>query len=111
MEHTFQTNKVTQCSIEGDPDWWFDYYQVGPQERYSLAESSQETKMAISICNRCDALEECRAWALKYSNLSGVWGGLVPADRTRIRNSKGIVAINFDNTWSSPIQIGNKEAV
>lgn len=111
MEHTFQTDKVTQCSIEGDPDWWFDYKQVGIQSKYNLSESSQETKMAISICERCDALQECRDWAIKYSNLGGVWGGLVPADRTRIRRMKGIKEIDFNMTWDSPMQMGNKETV
>lgn len=111
MEHTFQTSKQTQCSIEGDPDWWFDYKQVGMDKKYNLSETSAETKMAISICNRCDALQECRAWALQYSNLSGVWGGLVPADRTRIRRMKRIKEIDFNKTWDSPMFMGYKEVV
>lgn len=108
MEHTFQTDKQTQCSIEGDPDWWFDYNQVGKSQ---FAETSQETKMAISICNRCDALNECRAWALKYSNLAGVWGGLVPSTRTRLQRNMGIKEIDFTMTWDSPMYMGHKEVV
>jgi hypothetical protein len=108
MEHLFQTDKITQCSVEGDPDWWFDYNEEGVSR---FAEISAETKMAISICNRCDALEECRAWALQYSNLFGVWGGLVPANRTRLRKHKGIKQIDFAMTWDSPLSMGNKETV
>lgn len=109
MEHTFQTSKITQCSIEGDPDWWFDYKQVGVHKRYNLAESSQETKMAISICNRCDALQECRAWAMQYTNLSGVWGGLVPADRTRLQKNSKVRVVDFTQTWGSPTYVTNRE--
>lgn len=108
MEHLFQTDKVTQCSVEGDPDWWFDYSDEG---KYRFSELSQETQMAISICNRCDALDECRAWSLQYHNLSGVWGGLVPATRTRLRRNMGIEEIDFNKTWDSPLSMGNKETV
>lgn len=107
MEHRFQTDKVAQCTLEGDPDWWFDY-SPGP-DRSHLLETSQETRMAISICNRCDALDECRAWSLQYQNLSGVWGGLVPATRARLRSNMGIEGIDFNKTWGSPLSIAHKE--
>ena len=106
MEHTFQTDKQTQCSVEGDPDWWFDYTEQG-SSRFS--ELSQETNMAISICNRCDAQKECLDWAMKYSNLAGVWGGLVPATRTRLRRHRKIQEIDFNKTWDSPMFMGHKE--
>lgn len=109
MEHTFQTSKQTQCSIEGDPDWWFDYKEVGRDKKHYLDEVSQETKMAISICNRCDALDECRAWALQFHNLSGVWGGLVPPTRTRLQKNMGMKPIDFTQTWGSPTYVTNRE--
>lgn len=108
MEHVFKTDKVTQCSIEGDPDWWFDYTEEG-SSRFS--ELSDETKMAISICNRCDALQECREWAMQYSGLFGVWGGLIPATRTRMRNNAHMKSIDFTQTWDSPMQMGSKITV
>lgn len=100
MEHMLKTDKQQQCQFEGDPDWWFDY----SEESGALCEKSAYTKMAISICNRCDALEDCRAFAIQYSDLHGVWGGLVPANRTRIRNNMGITPIPFNQTWAKPTQ-------
>lgn len=100
VEHTFQTSKISQCAIEGDPDWWHDY----SEENGVLMEASPQTKMAISICNRCDALDECRDFAMQYSGLGGVWGGMVPATRTRIQNNEGIVTIPFVETWRRPTQ-------
>lgn len=104
MEHVFQTDKQTQCSIEGDPDWWHDYHP----EHNILREASPETKMAIAICNRCEAMDECREFAFRYSDLGGVWGGLVPSVRTRIRNNMGITPIPFTSTWVAPTRTGIK---
>ena len=100
MSHTFETNKITQCAIEGDPDWWHDY----STENNHLMEASVETRMAISICNRCDAMQECREFALQYSGLGGVWGGLVPSHRTSLQRQLNITPIPFIETWRAPTQ-------
>jgi len=100
MQHTFETNKVTQCSVEGNPDWWHDY----SPDNGVLMELSPESKMAISICNRCDALEECRDFSMRYSGLHGVWGGLATSTRTRLQNVNGLRTIPFHETWRAPTQ-------
>lgn len=101
MEHILTTDKQQQCQLEGDPDWWFDYNEEGKSQ---FSEKSDETRMAISICNRCDALEDCREFALQYSDLHGVWGGLMPRERTSIRRNMGITPIPFHQTWRKPTQ-------
>jgi hypothetical protein len=94
------TDKIQQCQLEGHPDWWFDYSELNGH----LLESSDETKMAISICNRCDAREDCLEFAVQYSDLAGIWGGKTPAERTTMRKQRNILPIPFNETWRRPTQ-------
>jgi len=52
----------------------------GSPERQRRAEQA-----AAGICAGCPAVDECAAWALATCQDHGVWGGLTPADRQRIR--------------------------
>lgn len=55
-------------------------------------------KTAKRICQTCEHIQECAEWGIANETI-GVWGGLSPADRNKIRrNSRArslpIVAIN-----------------
>lgn len=39
-------------------------------------------------CDRCPVAEACREWAIAHESF-GIWGGTEPAERARIRESRG----------------------
>lgn len=62
-----------------DPDWWFPDNTAGQN-------GAQD---AIAVCNTCDWLKPCLAYALT-TGVSGVWGGTTEATRRQIRQQFGI---------------------
>lgn len=46
--------------------------------------SAEEKQMITRMCVACPILEMCREWGLIHERY-GVWGGLVPLDRERVR--------------------------
>ncbi|MDQ5816234.1 MAG: WhiB family transcriptional regulator [Actinomycetota bacterium] len=61
------------CVGAPDPDLWFP-------------ERGQSAEPARRICARCPVRPECLHWALEKDEL-GVWGGLSPRERKRLRES------------------------
>ena len=63
-----------------DPDDWFP---VSP--RPELAR--READAAIAICMACPVRPQCLELSLRHWDIGqhGVWGGLVPAERRRLR--------------------------
>lgn len=49
-----------------------------------------EMRLAIAICQTCHHLAECREWGIKHES-HGIWGGLTPTDRQRMRKARGLV--------------------
>lgn len=56
----------TQLCAQTDPEVFF------PVNNFRR---KQEIKLAISICNRCDLIKECREYAESLVGIFGVWGG------------------------------------
>jgi hypothetical protein len=55
---------------------------------------------------------ECRNYALAYSGLSGIWGGLDHIEREKLQEKLGITPIFMMNTYDNTvfaIQKGNDE--
>jgi len=70
-----------RCADSGlNPDQWF------PVSEEPVA-ARQEAAAAIAVCGACPVRSQCLALSLRYWNLGrhGVWGGLVAADRARLR--------------------------
>ena len=70
-----------QCSESDlDPDQW---YPVSADPR----EARQEAAAAIAICTTCPVRGHCLTLSLQHWDIGqhGVWGGLVAADRARLR--------------------------
>lgn len=42
------------------------------------------------ICNSCVHITECAEWGIVHE-VHGVWGGLTPQDRERVRKKRGII--------------------
>ena len=55
-----------------DPELWFP-------------ESGQPNGKAKLVCSWCDVKVECLAFALRANEQYGVWGGLSPDERRRLR--------------------------
>lgn len=58
-----------------DPELWFP--EVG--------ENPRQAKL---ICGWCEARTECLAFALRANEQHGVWGGLSPWERNRLRRQR-----------------------
>ena len=50
---------------------------------------TEQAREAVRICRTCPVVEECRAYAVKNSYATGIWGGTTRADRNRIRKNRG----------------------
>jgi Transcription factor WhiB len=63
-----------------DPDQWFPVSDDPSRAR-------QEAAAAIAICTTCPVRSHCLTLSLQHWDIGrhGVWGGLVAADRTRLR--------------------------
>jgi hypothetical protein len=70
-----------QCSVSSlDPDQWFPLSADPGRAR-------QEAAAAIAICTTCPVRGHCLTLSLLHWDIGqhGVWGGLVAADRARLR--------------------------
>lgn len=43
-------------------------------------------RLAKKICSVCKVREECLEYALKHKETIGIWGGLTPKERARLRS-------------------------
>ena len=69
------------CRFE-DPDLFFP-----PEKERGRYAVLRET-LAKRVCLRCPVLGECTAYALAADERYGVWGGLSPAERDRLRRHR-----------------------
>jgi hypothetical protein len=73
--------REARCADSGlHPDEWFP---VG----IDLITARQEAAAAIAVCTSCLVRADCLALSLRHWDVGqhGVWGGLVAADRARLR--------------------------
>ncbi|WP_035771869.1 WhiB family transcriptional regulator [Arthrobacter sp. Br18] len=52
------------------------------------SDDQQQQRRAAALCNGCNALRECRAYAFAVQERHGVLGGLTEADRKRHRRQQ-----------------------
>ena len=73
--------REARCADGGlDPDQWFPVSAEAGRAR-------QEAAAAIAVCTDCQARGQCLELSLRHWDIGqyGVWGGLVAADRARLR--------------------------
>jgi hypothetical protein len=78
-----RVTRYGRCADSGlDPDQWFPV-SVDP------ASARLEAAAAIAVCTSCLVRDECLVLSLLHWDVGqhGVWGGLVTADRARLRRS------------------------
>ena len=44
-----------------------------------------EVAMAKAVCSQCPVVQQCLTWAIDSGQDEGVWGGMMPRERTRYR--------------------------
>jgi WhiB family redox-sensing transcriptional regulator len=94
------------CSnSEYNPEWWFPKEVSGKSKAWS---HTPEAKKARKICGECPAQTECRNYALAYSGLSGIWGGLDRQERTKLQEKLGITPLFILDTYDSKPFLGKK---
>jgi len=64
-------------------------------EKEGLPFGNIEIAMAKRICQSCPHQAECAEWGIK-KEIFGIWGGLLPIDRKRIRKAKNIKILGED---------------
>ncbi|HEY0936197.1 MAG TPA: WhiB family transcriptional regulator [Trebonia sp.] len=73
--------RYARCADSGlDPDEWFPVSaEAGTARRQAAA--------AIAVCSACQVRGQCLSLSLRHWDIGqhGVWGGLVTADRARLR--------------------------
>ena len=57
--------------------------EVDPAVLHPDLDSPQAVARARTVCARCNVRLECLAFALRTSDLDGIWGGLTAAERAR----------------------------
>ena len=76
-----QVVRYARCADSGlDPDEWFPLSAEPATARHEAA-------AAIAVCATCLVRAECLALSLRRWDIGrhGIWGGLVAADRARLR--------------------------
>ena len=63
--------------------------EVDP-ELFFLEKGDNFNPMVRTICNGCDHKIECAEWGIKHEGF-GIWGGLTPRERQRIRRERNIL--------------------
>ena len=76
-----QVVQYARCADSGlDPDEWFPA-SIEP------VMARREAAAAIAVCTMCLVRAQCLELSLRHWEIGqhGIWGGLVPADRARLR--------------------------
>lgn len=66
-----------------DPDLWFSGTSLDDEESYTYA-----YRVAIEFCKNCPVRNLCLEYAMANSEEYGIWGGLTPMDRKRLRRGE-----------------------
>jgi WhiB family redox-sensing transcriptional regulator len=80
------TEDQVEAQAEGNAAGWRERAlcaQVDPELWFP--ESGQPNVKAKLVCGWCDVQAECLAFALRANEQYGVWGGLSPEERRRLR--------------------------
>jgi WhiB family redox-sensing transcriptional regulator len=51
---------------------------------------TEQSKLAYSICSRCNVKTECLNYAVERPEIMGIWGGTSHRQRRKIRMQRGI---------------------
>jgi WhiB family redox-sensing transcriptional regulator len=75
-----QWQALAACQGLGDDLFFATSNERGPSRR-------RRERAAKAVCATCPVVDQCLAWALAAGEPYGVWGGLSPEERRRLRSS------------------------
>ena len=81
-------------------DWWFPQEGKGNDHRWSRTPDAMKAR---TICGTWPAFDECRAYALAYSGLAGIWAGQDWQERRDLQKRLGITPIFMTDTYDSNV--------
>ena len=64
------------------------------RRRYIFSDRGASTRLAKTVCRRCEVQEECLEYAVNNREKFGIWGGLSERERRRAIRKKRAVVIN-----------------
>ena len=94
------TNQALCADTACNPDWWHPQELSGRGRNWS---HTPDAEKARSICSVCPAKRECRAYALQYFNLTGIWGGMDRLERHAMQKGLRMTPINWTDTYESAV--------
>lgn len=76
--------------------------QIGPGLFY-VGEKAQarEYDAARSVCNTCPVKVDCLEFALEVDDRHGMWGGLSPQEREKVRKQRGLHRVSDHSMLAS----------
>lgn len=94
-DHMPRFKNPASCA-ESDPDMWHDN-----TARTLSGTQTEHLMMAKRICKQCLALDECKAYAIKYADLPGVWGGQDHIERKEEQTRLNLPTIDWHSTFNT----------
>jgi hypothetical protein len=93
-------NKTTTKGVHMRQPWEFEeaacaevgtniFFQPDKDDPDQSKLTDREYKYAREVCGRCPHLMECAEWGIK-NEIHGMWGGLSPQERARMRTKRRI---------------------
>lgn len=62
-----------------------EVFFYAPRGRTAVKQLSEAEQYAKNLCAGCPVRDECLSYALENDEQYGIWGGLTPSQRDRIR--------------------------
>lgn len=84
-----------------DPEWWFPL-EVAGRSRWSY---QGDALKAREICSSCPALDECRAFALRYDRIAGIWGNTDWKERQQEQDRLRMTSRSFSMSYVPYMQV------
>jgi hypothetical protein len=74
----------------------YTYFYLDDKDDDTIDDSSSNPSYAIalSVCKKCEHISECAEWGIA-NEIHGVWGGLTPYDRIKIRKKRKITELGI----------------
>lgn len=66
-------------------EWFFGEQEGEGTKRHRPTMTQPEVDRARVVCANCPVQEECLDWAMEQREPYGIWGGLTPRERERLR--------------------------
>ena len=86
FDHLFRTAGRPTRSVLREP-WMSDALCAETAPELFFPEKGTSSAAAKKVCAACDVRERCLEYALSNNLLDGIYGGLSPKERARLRRS------------------------